>query len=411
MQTKTLFDLFAAARNRPSGFDYLRLGLSVAVIAVHTVVALHGVEADKAMFSGPLRPLVYWILPGFFALSGFLVAGSLERNDLPSFLALRALRLLPALSVEVLLSAIILGSVLTVLPLSAYFTHPDFAHYLLNMLGDIHYVLPGVFEHNPLPRIVNAQLWTVPHELECYLAISVVGLLTLHTRPLLLMSLLIAGSSLIAMRVGYDDLRSEFVTHAATGPILVLSFLFGVCIYLLRAVIPASSVLMLISAALLAVFVWWEPLTYLTPLPAAYLTIYMGVQNPRKLAVLRGADYSYGMYLYGFPIQQTLVAVAPFTWTWWLHLPASLAISAGCAFLSWHYVEERVLTVKGPMLKLSRGLAGWLPSWLAVRPNAPSKNNPTAAESAPTRVIVVRPPSNKGLCAIHESTRNAQTAT
>ena len=96
----------------------------------------------------------------FFALSGFLVAGSMERTPkLSQFLTLRIIRLVPALAVEVLLCALILGPLVTNKPLWDYFAAPEFWAYFRNIVGDVHFTLPGVFEDNKLPRIVNASLW------------------------------------------------------------------------------------------------------------------------------------------------------------------------------------------------------------------------------------------------------------
>jgi peptidoglycan/LPS O-acetylase OafA/YrhL len=124
--------------------------------------------------------VVTLILPMFFALSGFLVAGSLERcRTLVGFLSMRALRILPALAMEIVLSALVLGPLVTDLPTAAYFGDPEFARYFLNIIGDIHYHLPGVFVTNPLAS-VNQQLWTIPFELECYVALAVLASLGLH---------------------------------------------------------------------------------------------------------------------------------------------------------------------------------------------------------------------------------------
>src|ERR1700691_2724048 len=78
---------------RTPGFDYLRIGLAVGVVCVHSVVTSYG-PAGEGIWSGPLRPLVAAILPMFFALSGFLVTGSLLRaKTLTEFVTLRGLRL------------------------------------------------------------------------------------------------------------------------------------------------------------------------------------------------------------------------------------------------------------------------------------------------------------------------------
>ena len=77
-----------------AGFDYLRIGLALAVLVWHSDILSTGSAAlYHARWSGPFRFLLAVILPMFFALSGFLVAGSLARTRLHQFVALRALRL------------------------------------------------------------------------------------------------------------------------------------------------------------------------------------------------------------------------------------------------------------------------------------------------------------------------------
>jgi peptidoglycan/LPS O-acetylase OafA/YrhL len=133
-------------RGRTSGFDYLRVCLAVGVIVVHSTSVSYGHQSDHAVWGGPQRTLEHLILPMFFALSGFLVAGSLERcPTLVSFFGLRLLRIVPALSVEVLLSAMIFGPLLSAFDLRAYFTDPEFYSYFLNVTGNIHYLLPRCF--------------------------------------------------------------------------------------------------------------------------------------------------------------------------------------------------------------------------------------------------------------------------
>ena len=73
----------------------------------------------------------------FFALSGFLVTGSLGRTRLHQFVTLRVIRLIPALAVEITLSAVIIGLIFTTLPASEYLTSKGFYAYFLNIVGDI----------------------------------------------------------------------------------------------------------------------------------------------------------------------------------------------------------------------------------------------------------------------------------
>jgi peptidoglycan/LPS O-acetylase OafA/YrhL len=81
----------------------------------------------------------------------------------------------------------------------------------------------------------------------------------------------------------------------------------------------------------------------LASLPIAYITVFLGVQNPRKLILSAGADYSYGIYLYGFPIQQLLVHLYPGLRIWYINLLGTMILATMCAFFSWTFVEAGFL--------------------------------------------------------------------
>ncbi len=187
-------------RNKSSGFDYLRFGLATSLILWHTIGTSYGSDAQLDV-PLVLRILELSILPLFFSLSGFLVAGSLDRSPgLVTFFGLRILRIVPALTAEVTLSALILGPILTVVSLSAYFSSPLFRSYFLNILGDIHYELPGVFLSNPAPNVVNSQLWTIPFELKCYIALGFVAILGIVRRRSVLLALVVVAQIIFAVR-------------------------------------------------------------------------------------------------------------------------------------------------------------------------------------------------------------------
>jgi peptidoglycan/LPS O-acetylase OafA/YrhL len=285
----------ALSNGRPTGFDYLRIGLALAIICMHSAITSYGLTADLAVWNSPARPLIRLILPMFFALSGFLVAGSLLRtSSLFQFLGLRAIRIYPALSVEVVLSGVLLGAALTTVPLKAYFGSTQFALYVLNVTGHIHYLLPGVFRTNPFPGIVNAQLWTVPFELLCYLTLAALALLGLKKR------LWIAPAAAILLLVFY--VLARLVQHHGAlphiqgglpGSTLLVCFLTGVSIYLYKDQVPWSAALCIGSGIGAACLVGFVPFgDYIAAPMIAYFTVSLGLYNPAKLHVLRGADYS-----------------------------------------------------------------------------------------------------------------------
>jgi len=362
-----------ATNGRPSGFDYLRLGLAVSVVIVHSVKTTYGVDSE--LWTTPLRPFVRAIIPMFFALSGFLVAGSLERSKTTlTFIGLRLIRIYPALAVEVALSAFLIGMAVTALPLATYFQDPLFLKYLLNVIGDIHYYLPGVFENNPVPRIVNAQLWTVPIELLCYMALTVLVLLGGVQRKILipLAALGLALAHLI-LRLHTDHWQLPNPGGVFGDTLLVVCFLAGVSLYLFRDKIVWSS--RMFAGALIASIplLWFVPFgDYPGVLTITYVTVYLGLTNVRRLSLIKGADYSYGMYLYGYVIQQLFVYLAAPRF-WWVNVLVCVPASALFAAFSWHFIEKPAQNLRKPLAAAERHyltLGGHAPRRPPVRAGA-----------------------------------------
>jgi peptidoglycan/LPS O-acetylase OafA/YrhL len=73
-----------------------------------------------------------------------------------------------------------------------------------------------------------------------------------------------------------------------------------------------------------------------------WLALMPGLSHP--VLALRH-DFSFGTYLYGWPVQQALVQLVPAAGALWLLAP-SLAITLGVAALSWFLVERPALSLK-----------------------------------------------------------------
>lgn len=336
----TIAAVSAAHNDRARGFDYIRLALSLAVLVWHAFFLPTHMTTDNATWGF----VVKMILPMFFALSGFLVSGSLLRTRrIHEFVALRAIRIMPALAVEVLLSAFILGTLFTTLPLARYFTDHQFFVYFRNLYGDVQFVLPGVFRTNPVP-VVNLSLWTVPFELKCYLAIVLLWLGgALPRRRWWLLALVVAaqfGQPLLDLH------RHDLVDvsrNVLPGRLFVQAFLWAIVLYFFRDRVvrswPVAAACVVLCYVLFG-SVWGS---YFVALPAAYLTICLGLTNPPHIPVVMAGDYSYGIYLYAAPIQEASVALFPAYRSGWFTLATTLPLIALFAAFSWHFVEKPVL--------------------------------------------------------------------
>jgi peptidoglycan/LPS O-acetylase OafA/YrhL len=367
------------------GFDVLRLALATLILLVHsswivgtfgvttsilnlifhinpetvpglaqaTITAEHpaimGVNPNVHHLTGLGRPLTLAYLPMFFALSGFLVtASALRTRRLIPFLGLRVLRLLPALFVEVTLSAIILGAVFTQLPLSEYYASPIFWSYFLNIIGDIHFLLPEVFTKNNTD-IVNSNLWTLPWELQCYIVMSVMIFTGIIFRRNML-AILFGLATVVLIYASVVD-GFQVVPAQVDGPTLVYYFLAGVLMFLWCDRIVFHEGFFLVAVALCYVLMMSPKLVFIYPILLTYITVFLGLFPFPRFSLIKSGDYSYGIYLYGFPVSQALFAgslLMGFSLQGNLGVFAPLAVLATAAFaaLSWHGVEKHCLKLK-----------------------------------------------------------------
>lgn len=348
----TLLDQMERSSGRSSGFDYMRVGLACLIICLHSVTTSYGMPAQDALWGSiPGRPLTL-LVPMFFALSGFLVAGSWERcRTMVSFLGLRVLRIFPALSVQVVLSALIIGPLVTALPLAAYFHDPLFARFFWNAVGHTQYDLPGVFTRNPVPY-VNGQLWTVPYEFDCYLILTALALAGVVKRRWILLLGLSALQLFLAFHAFF---RPHGVSVGMSGELIGLCFMWGLGFYRFRDRVPFGGWLGVAALLLSAGLMILPNGKYLVPLPVAYGTVCLGLLNPPRDRLILSGDYSYGLYVFGYPIQQ-LIATQPALRDWRLNLLIALPTAFAVAALSWHFVESRALALRGQLVDFEGGL-------------------------------------------------------
>lgn len=330
-----------------NAFDALRLFAALLVIVGHAF-RLTG-EAGP-MFAG--AGVATTGVKIFFVISGYLVAQSYMRDADPRrFLQRRLLRIVPGLTAVVLLTVLVLGPLLSTLPAAAYFADPGTWTYLANLAFYPTDALPGLFGTNTAPGEVNGSLWSLPPEISMYLLLpALAGLSFALTRAYRVFALAAGLITAVALLVIVSsELRGWTIygTRVWAWFSVAPYFLFGACYallrwdrYLNRAVAVAFLALLI---ALPAVPILTE-LLLIAALP--YMVLAFGVAPaPLGGALTRRGDFSYGLYLYAFPIQQTLVALgAPGGAMGNFALAALLA--GGCAALSWHLIERPALLMK-----------------------------------------------------------------
>lgn len=368
----TFEDVRLANNGTFPGFLFLRHFLSMVILAHHARIALRGFREGALSVEGALqtgqafssfvlsaeafRPFLYALVGSFFALSGFLVTGSaLRTRAVRTFLVFRGLRIFPALASEITLSALLLGAGVTIVPLSSYFSSPELYSYFLNVLGFAHYTLPGVFESNPIPLLVNANLWTLGPEFYCYLIMAFAMAFGLVYRRFAFLVCIVLVTLVLGTLQATDliDLPTRWDSTRFTRWMIVYMFFLGVILALYADRIPRSFLLFVICGCGYVVLMWTFASDMLACVLLAYCTVYVGSLDLRWFDRAFGADYSYGLYLYGYPITQTLVFFAlpagilkQNMVSTILLVIASIALTLVFSAISWKFVESPALKLR-----------------------------------------------------------------
>jgi peptidoglycan/LPS O-acetylase OafA/YrhL len=359
-------DRLSGTARAGNNFDLLRLLAAIFVVYDHSFALL------KLPVPFPIEGMS-WGFVGvliFFSISGFLVSRSWARNPhVIPFAVKRALRIVPALVVVLLASAVILGPLATANPLRGYLDDPETKAYVVNntmMQSD--YDLPGVFLHTAYPRAVNGSLWTLPLEVKAYVFVAMVGLLGLFARFRLAM----VGLAALLLLTCVDTLRSSIpgANHFVASLVDIqaspeLVYLTRLGTYTVYGDMFAAFV---IAATLFSLRRWivmrWEVAAFAAvafggtiviggsaPLIGAvalgpYLILYLAYKKSAFFRLpSRFGDYSYGIYIYAFPIQQTISSLLHPT-SGWLMFAIAMPITSVAAVLSWHWIERPALNIK-----------------------------------------------------------------
>ncbi|UYV15865.1 acyltransferase family protein [Porphyrobacter sp. ULC335] len=341
---------------RDNNLNVIRMVAAAAVLVSHAWPIAWG--AADPLFALTGSTIGHFAVAVFFGISGLLIARSFDRRrSYAHFAIARVLRLFPGL-LAVLVLTVIAGAWFTRLSLQDYVTRPETWRYIPANLSlyFLQYPLPGVFESNPYGPPINGSLWTLFYEVACYGGVVVLGLLGgLRSRWLALGALVL---------VALFHFAGEWMTGEGGLPLwglavpvgllasLSFPFMLGTFAYVWREHIRLSGWLALLL---------WVPVPFMAAgllmeswivLALVYSSLWFGfVPKGALLAYNRLGDYSYGVYIYAFPVQQAVAYLVPGV-TPAANIALALPVTLVLAVLSWTLVEARALSAVGPLADL-----------------------------------------------------------
>jgi peptidoglycan/LPS O-acetylase OafA/YrhL len=344
------------SRGRANNFDFLRCVLAGLVILSHSFPLLHG-DNDGEVFArltGGQTTGGELAVNGFFILSGFLIAQSWQNSrSAASYLKKRVLRIYPGFVAAVLFCALVVGPYVAA-SAADYWRNFEPAPFALHTLN-LDFTIDGDYPHLRYKHL-NGSLWSIRYEFLCYLALVALGVAGAFRRRWLVVAAFLVCLGVFAAQVyfGIKIPGSRYsVVWCFPGfwPRLASCFLAGVVFYQFRERVRQSLPLFLACLAgllLLALLPHLKALLIALPLLGGYAFFYLAfLPTPALHRFAKHGDFSYGLYLYAFPVQQLLVhhfgpALSP-----WGLFAAALPLTAGMAVVSWHLVEKPFLALKG----------------------------------------------------------------
>lgn len=339
LATSTRDTLGARLSKRDNALNLVRLILASAVVLGHAW-PLTGSDTQP-----PFEFVSGIAVNGFFAASGYLIAGSRVRLAFGSYLWRRVLRIFPGFLVCLLVISTVFGPLAALLEGNRYNWHSAFNFLYRNAFLQIQqWGIDGTLDTVPYKEAWNGSLWTLFFEFVAYVLIGVLltGRWMRHVAIIVVpvVFLLVVFGRVTAL--GPLDVTTNLYLN---GLRLGGYFLAGAVLYLIADRLTFRPRYILAAAAVYLVLWHFGAAELFGQLPLAYLVLSIGAIGSTGLATRN--DLSYGVYIYAFPIQQLLVLLGTAPWG----IIANTLLTLGITFLfagaSWFFIEKPALALKG----------------------------------------------------------------
>lgn len=339
-----------------NNFHIIRHLAAICVVLTHAYSITTGLYESEPLVTLTGRSIGHYAVDVFFLLSGFLVTQSLVRDrDLLKYGIARILRIFPGLLFATLLVALILGPIVSVNTAQSYYSDPLTWSYVLGAFSTLHIegILPGVFAGHPVEGLVNAPLWTIKYELAAYAILGAIVALSVIGRKWLLM---IVCAFLVLLYIVGRTAVPWPETESIIGSLLHLMppFLIGSAAYLFRDKVPLGFLTTILLTALTFITsgtVFFEISEKLLMASVVFWIAFLPYAAGQSLQ--KSGDYSYGIYIFHYPIMQTIYLIYPEISAPTLFLTGLLATLPFAVF-SWYVIERPSMRARDKLLPAVR---------------------------------------------------------
>jgi peptidoglycan/LPS O-acetylase OafA/YrhL len=337
-----------------NNFQALRWIAASLVILAHAH-GIRGFQDEYFRFTG--LELGWSAVVMFFTISGYLISASVQRHPAGEFWKARFLRIFPGLIVCTAITGVIISAFST-LSFADYFTNHQTLRYIFGSgtLLSMEYSLPGAFQNNVL-KFANGSLWTLRYEVAAYFILFMLFVVSSRAGIKFANIIVVCG---VACAIGYlvpVALGRSIPVQASNIFSLFIPFSIGAWFQATRQNTP-NVVLILVVLSLSAVLAGTSQGMIIATASVAVLTLWIAFGVKRMFAGLNAfPDYSYGIYIYAYPVQQMTSVLLP-GWNPFIHVVVSFAVTIVPASLSWHFIEKPALALKSTRIfSMARGAA------------------------------------------------------
>ena len=337
--------------NFKNNFDFLRLIFAIFVLITHSY-PLSGFEENDILsqLTNGHFSFSYIGVKGFFIISGYLIFQSLIRSkSLIDFYWKRFLRLFPAL-IFLLFLTLLLAPIIYESPIKYLQNKQVYSYFFKNiMLYRLQYSIQGVFDKNIYGSAINGSLWTICYEFTMYILLSILFFVKSNKMVLKILTILI----FVLFTMNFCFFKSNFAFNFYQ---LESKYLYELGAFFLAGTILAlfnfsefkhHRMLVFISIIILILSeLFLKDVFLIRVLTFSIIIIGFGLQSTKYLNNIseKIGDLSYGIYIYGFPIQQTIMYY--FNCNPIQLMLLSITISIVFAYFSWHLIEKNALKLK-----------------------------------------------------------------